>query len=88
MPYIYCIKNLDKNEKIQTFNCFTDTLFGYLKTSTEFFTFHPDVWCHGNPDSRFKLVKLAFFCLCQMYTWEEENVAISGDSFTFEFTWK
>lgn len=46
----------DKNGKTQTFNCFTDTIFRYLKTSTEFFTFHPDVWCHGNPDVIFKLV--------------------------------
>lgn len=48
-----------------SFDCFTDTVFGYLKTSTEFFTFHPDVWCHGNPDSRFKLA--GFFLMPDVY---------------------
>lgn len=56
-------KNSDKNGKIQSFTCFTDTISGYLKTSTEFFTFHPDVWCHRNPDSRFKLVSCFVFNL-------------------------
>ena len=44
----------------QSFNCFTDTIFGYVETSTGFFTLHPDVWCHKNTDFRFKLVRCSF----------------------------